>query len=168
MYGFKAFLFDGKNTARKAFDTLEEYTPVYGWIDDVAELSKNKRGAMRVHSTWAQDSSAVGADATFGAVTAGLVGLLFGPAGAAVGAIAGGSLGGMLGDDANDAFRDPVLDEFASSLDNDTSALILVGDEATLADFTSAVEPFGGKIVQTDLNDDDIKALRKDLKYLDD
>jgi uncharacterized membrane protein len=60
-----------------------------------------------------------------------------------------------------------VLDDFAGSLDKNTSALVLVGEEATLADFTSAVEPFRGKIVQTDLNEADMKALRKDLKYLD-
>lgn len=65
------------------------------------------------------------------------------------------------------AFDDPVLDDFAASLDKDASALVLVGEKATLADFTSAVEPFGGKIVQTDLNEADVKALRKDLKYLD-
>lgn len=65
------------------------------------------------------------------------------------------------------AFDDPVLDDFAASLDKDTSALVLVGEKATLADFTSAVEPFGGKIVQTDLNEADVKALRKDLKHLD-
>ena len=40
MYGFKAFLFDGKKTAGKAFDTLEDYTPTYVWIDDVAVISR--------------------------------------------------------------------------------------------------------------------------------
>ena len=167
MYGFKAFVFDGKKTARKAFETLEDYTPVYGWIDDVAELSKSKHGSMRVHSTWAQDDSAVGAGAGLGALTAGTIGLLLGPAGAAAGALVGGSVGAMFGAASNVAFEDPRLDEFVASLGKDTSALVLVGDETTLADFTSAVEPFGGKIVQTDLNEDDIKALRKDLKYLD-
>jgi uncharacterized membrane protein len=47
---------------------------------------------------------------------------------------------------------------------NDTSALILVGEEATLANFTNAVEPFGGKVIETDLNADDIKALNNSLK----
>jgi hypothetical protein len=37
MYGFRAFVFDGKKTAGKAFDTLEDYTPVYAWIDDFAD-----------------------------------------------------------------------------------------------------------------------------------
>jgi hypothetical protein len=39
-----------------------------------------------------------------------------------------------------------------------------VGEKATLADFGMAVAPFGGKIVETDLNEDDVKALRKALK----
>jgi uncharacterized membrane protein len=35
---------------------------------------------------------------------------------------------------------------------------------ATLADFLSAVEPYGGKLVETDLSEDDIKALRKAMR----
>jgi len=164
MYGFKAFLFDGKNTARKAFETLEDYTPAYVWIDDVAVVSRSKHGAIRVHSTWAQDDSDVGAGTGFGVLTGGLIGLLFGPGGALAGAAVGGSLGALFGAGADVEFDDPRLDDFAASLDKDTSALILVGEETTLADFVSAVEPFGGKIVETDLNDDDIKALRQALK----
>jgi len=62
------------------------------------------------------------------------------------------------------SFGDPALDDFAASLNNDTSAIILVGEEETLADFVSAVEPYGGKIVETDLDEDDIKAMRKAMK----
>jgi uncharacterized membrane protein len=164
MYGFKAFVFDGKKTARKAFDALEDYTPVYTWIEDVAEVSRNKHGSIRIHSTWAQDDSDVGADTGFGAVTGGLLGLLLGPGGALAGAAVGGSLGLLFGASDEVTFDDPKLDEFAAALSNDTSALILVGEEATLADFASAVEPYGGKIVETDLDEDDIKALRKALR----
>ena len=164
MYGFKAFLFDGKKTAGKAFDTLEDYTPVYVWIDDVAVISRSKHGSTRVHSTWAQDDSDVGAGTGLGALTGGLIGLLFGPGGALAGAAVGGSLGALIGASDEIAFDDPKLDEFAASLANDTSALILVGEEATLADFVSAVEPYGGKIIETDLDEKDITALRKALK----
>ncbi len=62
------------------------------------------------------------------------------------------------------AFDDPRLDEFAASLTNDTSALILVGEDETLAEFVTGVEPFGGRIIETDLDEKDIKALRKALK----
>ena len=164
MNGFRAFVFDGKKTARKAFDTLEDYTPTYEWIDDVAEMSRSKNGSIRVHSTWAQDDGEVGAGTGFGAVTGGLIGLLLGPGGALAGAAVGGSLGAMFGAADEIAFDDPRLDDFAAALDYDTSALVLVGDETTLADFVSAVEPYGGKIIETDLNEDDIKALKKALK----
>ena len=164
MYGFKAFVFDGKRTAGKAFDTLEDYTPAYEWIDDAAVISRSKHGSTRVHSTWAQDDSDVGAGTGFGAITGGLIGLLLGPGGALAGAAIGGSLGALMGVDDNIALDDPKLDEFAASLVNDTSALILVGEEATLADFVSAVEPFGGKIIETDLDESEITALRKALK----
>jgi uncharacterized membrane protein len=119
---------------------------------------------MRVHSTWAQDDSNVGVGTGLGAMTGAMIGLFFGPAGALAGSIAGGSIGALFGASANVEFDDPALDDLANSLVTDSSALVLIGEEATLADFVSAVEPFGGKIIETDLNEDDIKALRKALK----
>ena len=164
MYGFRAIVFDGKKTSGKAYDTLEDYTPAYAWIDDVAIITRSKHGSIRIHSTWAQDDSAVGAGTGFGAITGGLIGLLFGPGGAMAGAAVGGSMGFLFGASADLAFDDPRLDDFADAMVNNTSALILVGDVATVDDFVSAVGPFGGKVIQTDLNEDDIKALRKGLK----
>jgi uncharacterized membrane protein len=164
MYGFKAFVFDGKRTAGKALDTLEDYSPDYGWIDDVALISRSKHGIIRVHSTWAQDDRVAG-DGGLGALTGGLIGMLLGPGGALAGAAVGGTLGALFGAGMDIDLNDPKLDDFASSLGKDTSALILVGEEVTLADFMSAVEPFGGEIVETDLNEDDIKKLRKALTH---
>jgi uncharacterized membrane protein len=164
MYGFKAFVFNGKKTAGKAFDTLEDHSPVYPWIDDAAVVSRSKLGIIRIHSTWAQDDSAVGVGTGVGAVTGGLLGVLLGPGGALAGAAMGGSMGALMGVGNEIAFDDPRLDDFAASLAKDTSALILVGEKATIADFTSAVLPFGGKVIETNLNDNDIKALRKALK----
>ena len=56
------------------------------------------------------------------------------------------------------------LQEFAASLTKDTSALVLVGEKVTLADFTSAVQPLGGRIIETDLNEKDVKSLKEALK----
>jgi uncharacterized membrane protein len=152
MYGFKAFVFNGKKTAGKAFDTLEDHMPVYPWIDDAAVVSKNKLGFTRVHSTWAQDDSMVGVGAGLGALTGAVLGVILGPAGVAAGAAVGGSMGALSGAASEIAFDDPRLDDFAASLTKDTSALILVGEKVTLADFTSAVQPFGGKVIETNLN----------------
>jgi uncharacterized membrane protein len=167
MVVFKAFVFNGKRTAGKALDTLEDHMPVYPWIDDAAVVSRSKLGFIRIHSTWAQDDSAVGVGTGFGAVTGGLLGALLGPGGAMAGAAMGGSLGATFGVAGEVAVDDPRLDDFAASLAKDTSALILVAEQATIADFTSAVAPFGGKVIETNLNGDDVKALRKALKMTD-
>ena len=163
MYGFKAFVFKGKRTAGKAFDTLEDHMPVYPWIDDAAVVSRSKLGIIRIHSTWAQDDSAVGVGTGLGALTGGLLGVLMGPGGALAGAAMGGSVGALFGVGDEIAFDDPRLDDFAASLAKDTSALILVGETATIADFTAAVQPFGGKVIETNLDEKDIKALKKAL-----
>jgi len=163
MFGFKAFVFKGKKTAAKALDTLEDRTPVYPWIDDAAVVSRSKLGTIRIHSTWAQDDSAVGVGAGLGAVTGGLLGVLLGPGGALAGAAVGGSMGALFGVGDEIAFDDPRLDDFAASLAKDTSALVLVAEAPTLLDFTSAVEPFGGKVIETNLDDKDVTALRKAL-----
>ena len=164
MYGFKAFVFNGKKTAGKAFETLEDHMPAYPWIDDAAVVSRSKLGFIRIHSTWAQDDSAIGVGTGFGALTGALLGMLLGPGGALAGAATGGSLGALFGLTDEIAFDDPRLDDFAAALKKDTSALILMGEAVTLADFTAAVEPFGGVVIQTDLNEDEVNSLRKALK----
>lgn len=162
MYGFKAVKFNGKKTARKALNALEDYTPAYAWIDDVAIVSRNHLGLLSIHSTWSADG-ALGEEAGWGLITGALVGLLFGPAGAAAGAVMGGSFGALFGAVDELTFDDPVLADFASSLDRDTSALILVSEKPPLEEFEAAIEPLGGTIMSTDIDEKDIKALRKAL-----
>ena len=41
--------------------------------------------------------------------------------------------------------------------------MTLVEKAVTIADFASAVEPFGETVIQTDLNEDEVNALRKAL-----
>ena len=163
MVGFKAFVFQGKKTGMKALDTLEDYTPVYPWVDDVAVVSRNKHGHLKVQSTWAQDDSGK-TGFGWGAVTGGLIGMLAGPGGALAGAAIAGSLGGLMGKGIDASVKDPRLDEFAEALDKDTSAVVLVGEDETLTDFATAVEPIGGKVIDTELDDNDVKAIRNALK----
>jgi uncharacterized membrane protein len=163
MIGFKAYLFDGKRTASKALDTLEENCVDDPWVDNVAVVSRSKHGSLQVHSTWAQDGDTV-AGLGWGAVTGGFIGALLGPGGALAGAAIGGSWGGLMGASIDCAFDDPKLDAFAADLVKDSSALVMVADDATLAEFTLAMEPIGGKIIDTELNEGDVKAIRKSLK----
>jgi uncharacterized membrane protein len=117
-----------------------------------------------VNSTWAESDDAVVAGTGFGALTGGLIGAMAGPGGALAGALGGGSLAGLMGTTIGMAVADPRLEEFASRLENDTSALVLLADEPTIGDFTSAVEPYDATLVKTEINEHDVKALREALK----
>jgi len=149
---FKAFKFLGKNSAGNAIDKLEWNSDAYYWLDDLAEISVNKRGKYRVHSTWAQDSSAVPGGIGVGATIGGAIGLLFGPGGALAGAAVGGSIGGAIGHKENVEFNDPVLAKFAASLLPDTSALVIIGDKPTLALVTAALADYEVEVFETELD----------------
>jgi hypothetical protein len=72
----------------------------------------------------------------------------------------------MLGIGVNLDFEDPRLQRFASSLTNDSSALVLVADEAILNEFAAAAKrfDFGGEMLDINLTDSDLQALRKALR----
>lgn len=165
----RAIVFDGRKTAGKALDKLDD-EGVIDWLDEVAVISRGKHGMIRVHSTWAQDDTATTAGIGFGALTGGLVGAMLGPQGAIAGAVgagalAGGSLGGMLGVTSEVAVGDDRLEAFAAKLEDDTSALVLVSDPERSSAFVSAFEPYGYlEVVQTRLNEHDVKALSEALK----
>jgi hypothetical protein len=61
------------------------------------------------------------------------------------------------------AFDDPRLDDFANSLAKDTSALILVGEAVAVARLHLGGRALRGKVIETNLNENDIKALKKAL-----
>ena len=165
MVHFKAFVFDGRRTADKSLATIADLAPETSvWVDDVAVVSRGKLGFIRVNSTWAQDDDATAGGVGWGALTGGLVGALLGPEGALAGAVGGGAMGGLVGTSIDISVADPVLEEFANSLEKDTSAMVLVGEEVTMADFASAVEPYDATVFETNLNEGDVDALRRALK----
>ena len=160
-----AFVFDGRKTADKILNTLESEMPQSSaWIDDVAIVSRSKHGMVRVNSTWAQNTSDTAAGAGFGALTGGLIGAMMGPGGALAGALGGGTLFGMVGMGVDIAVEDPRLEEIASRLDDDTSAMILVSDENTASSFNTMLQPYDATLIETDLNEHDVKALREAIK----
>ncbi len=164
----KAITFQGKRTASKALQAIEE-TKEYIWIDDVAVLSRSKNGFIRVDSTWGQSDTAVGVTTGWGALAGALIGSMLGPQGAIAGAIgsgalSGGGLGLLLSSAVSLAVADPRLDKFAQSLKNDTSALVLVTDAVYAEEFSTVFAPYGGTLTETELNEHDVEAIRQALK----
>jgi uncharacterized membrane protein len=168
MTQFMAITFQGRKTASKALDAVEE-TNDYLWLDDLALISRSKRGHLRVHSTWAQDDSIVKGSAGWGAITGALLGAMIAPAGAVAaavgaGALGGGSLGALFGAGTDLAVEDPILSDFAASLKDDTSAVVLVSDSVAVDEFGRVFRPFEGSLIETQLNEHDIKALKEAVK----
>lgn len=128
-------------------------------------MSRNHSGHVSIQSTWAQDNAAVENDG-WGAATGVLVGLLFSPGGALADSAIGESMGALVGAATDVEFDSPALCGFAASLDKNSSALVLVGETPTLSDFDAVLTPLGGRIVRTDLNERDIKAIKKALKQV--
>lgn len=165
MLHVRAFVYDGFTTAGKLVDTLREEAPETRYfVDHVAVISRSPAGFIRVSSTWAQNDDETSAGAAIGAITGGLVGALLGPAGAVAGALSGGAMFGMVGLGVDLAVEDPELEVLAARLQDDTSALVLVADDDTTRDFVSALEPYEGMLIETDLNEHDVAALRETLK----
>ena len=169
MIYFKAVTFDGKKTATRVFDALEKIDTSYIWLEegDIATISVNQKGHIRVHSTWAQSSTLVSGGIGFGALAGGLIGLLLGPGGALAGAAAGGSIGGMIGNHENVKFEDPVLDDFARSLVNDSSALVLLGPQSAIDEFTDELDKLADyeyAAFITELNEAALEELKKAMK----
>jgi len=163
---FKAFTFDGRRSAHKAINKMEDKDLSYIWMEegDYASISVNKNGHYRVHSTWAQDSSLTSGGAGLGAVLGGMIGLLFGPGGAIAGAAIGGGTGGLIGASENVSFNDPVLDDFAASLVPDSSALIILGPSDAIAEFTAELADYDVKTFGKEVDDATIKALKESMK----
>ena len=169
MINFKAVTFDGKRTAHHVLNALEKIDTSYIWEEegDIASISVNQKGHFRVHSTWAQDSSLTKGGIGFGALAGGLIGMLLGPGGAMAGATVGGSVGGLIGHHENVKFNDPILDDFAASLVNDSSALILLGPQSAIDEFTdelAALAEYEFVAFETELDEAAIEALNKAMK----
>ena len=139
MHGFRAIVFDGKDTAYRALRTLEDADSAHPWRNDVAIVSRNGDGALHAHSKAAQRN---------GRAAGAMLSLVYG-------------MSALVGASAILAFEDPAIASFANALHDDSSALLLFGDAAALGDFATALTPFGGKIIHANVREGDLRALTR-------
>lgn len=154
---FAAYVFPGRNTAEIALRDAEDAVAVgAAWIEDVAVIKRGKLGRVVVHSTWAQDNDWVAGSTGWGALTGALLGALAGPGGALAGLLAGGAFGSLFGAVSDMDVADPALEDLAASLENDTSALVLIGETGS---FIAAFEAAGAKLIQTAIAEEILERL---------
>ena len=148
MHGFMAIVFDGKDTAFRAFRTLEVSDFARSWKRDVAVVSRNEHGAIHAHGRAAEDDGGASASPGFGRAPGAMLSLVYG-------------MSALIGASAVLAFEDPAIKEFAKALTDDSSALLLFADEAALADFANVATPFRGKVIRANVREPDLDTLAR-------
>jgi uncharacterized membrane protein len=124
-------------------------------LEDTAVVTKDENGKLKLHQSMNLP--------IIGAVSGGFWGLLIGTLflnpllGAAVGAGAGAVSGSFTDLGVNDDF----MRELGSSLQNDTSAIFVLLKNASPDKLIHEMKPYGGKVLQTSLSDEDEARLRE-------
>lgn len=155
-----AVAFDGAHTAEKELSALRTSRDD-PWLTEVAVLEHHLGGrfSMKATSPDYGDEDHVGAGLALGGATGLLLGTIAGPLGiifwGTMGAVAGGALGAS---EQTGAF-DPLVEQVKEALPHNTSALILVAENATAEELISAVGARGRQVLRQDLTDEQVEQL---------
>jgi uncharacterized membrane protein len=155
-----AVAFDGAHTAERELSALRS-SREEAWLTDVALLEHHVGGrfSMKATSPDYGDEDHVGAGIALGGGTGLLLGMIAGPLGllfwGTIGAIGGAAIGGS---DEAGAFA-PLVEQVKDALPHNTSALILVADNATAEKLVSAVGARGRQTIRQDLTDEQVAQL---------
>ncbi|SRR6266487_6385145 len=155
-----AVAFDGTKTAERELSTLRT-TRDDPWLTEVAVLEHHAGGRFSIKATSPDygDEDHIGAGLAIGGGTGLLLGLIGGPLGllfwGTMGAVAGGAVGAS---DEPGAF-DPLVEDVKDALPHNSSALILVAENATAEELVSAVGARSRQVLREDLTDEQIEEL---------
>jgi uncharacterized membrane protein len=157
-----AVAFDGTHTAEKELSALRTSRDD-PWLTEVAVLEHHAGGrfSMKATSPDYGDEDHVGAGMAIGAGTGLLLGMIAGPLGilflGTMGAVAGGAVGAS---EQMGAF-DPLVEQVKDALPHNSSALILVAENATAEELVSSVGSRGRQVLRQDLTDEQIEQLKQ-------
>jgi uncharacterized membrane protein len=154
-----AVTFDGTHTAEKELSALRT-TRQDPWLNEVAELEHHVGGrfSMKATSPAYDDKDHVGRGMAIGGGTGLLIGMIGGPLGVVfmgtVGAVTGGAMGASKEPADGQGVFEPLVEEVKDALPHDSSALILVAENATAEKLVSAVGAKGRQVLREDLTDE--------------
>jgi uncharacterized membrane protein len=125
-YDVVMFSFDGTQTAARVLTKLKEENALEGCeIEGEALISRDAAGQVHFH-----ERGSAGVGATFGAVTAGILGLVGGPVFLLIMLVAGGVAGGVAGHFAGQLLPPEDLRKVGQSLPPGSSAYLALVDAA--------------------------------------
>ena len=147
-----AVTFDGTHTAERELSALRT-SRSDPWLSEVAELEHHVGGrfSMKATSPAYGDEDHVGAGLAIGGGTGVLLGLIGGPLGLVFWGAMGAMAGGAVGASNRDGAFDPLVEQVKEALPHNSSALILVAENATAEELVTAVGAHGRQVIRQDL-----------------
>lgn len=157
-----AVAFDGAHTAEKELSAVRTSRDD-PWLTEVAVLEHHLGGrfSMKATSPAYGDEDHTGAGMAFGGATGLLLGTIAGPLGIVLWGTTGAVAGGALGAPEQTGPFDPLVEQVKDALPHNSSALILVAENATAEELVSAVGARGRQVLRQDLTDEQVEELQQ-------
>jgi uncharacterized membrane protein len=157
-----AVAFDGAHTAEKELSALRT-SRSDAWLAEVAVLEHQSSGRFSVKATNPDygEEDHTGSGIAIGAGTGLLIGLIGGPIGLLFWTAAGAITGGAVGASDRVGTFDPLVAQVKDALPNNTSALILVAEEATSEELVAAVGERGRQVIRQELTQEQLDELAR-------
>lgn len=153
--------FDGVNSATEVLARVRAAGGLAGSeIEGEALLSRDAAGQVHLH-----EKGSAGLGATFGAVTAGVLGLVTGPLGLLVMVVAGGVAGGIAGHFAGQVIPPEDLRRVGEQLTPGTSAYITIVDAAHAQGVSDAFEAEGGRVLNIPVETEFASVVREAITH---
>lgn len=153
--------FDGVNAATEAVARVRAAGGLAGSeIEGEALISRDAAGQMHLH-----ERGSAGVGAAFGAVTAGLLGLVAGPLGLLLMVVAGGVAGGIAGHFAGQVIPPEDLRQVGEQLTPGTSAYLAIVDAAHAEAVGTAFEAEGGRVLNIPVETEFASVVREAITH---
>ena len=143
VYNIVAFCFDGQDTASEILDDAKEVGALEGYdIVVQAVVEQDENGKVHIH-----EPGRGGVGATVGAVAGGILGLIGGPAGLLAWTVGGAVIGGVAGKYLGRPIAKGDLKEIGEALSPDSSALLLLLEDAYTEDAVDSMSGYNAQVV---------------------
>ncbi len=150
--------YDDHDAAKRAYDQVQVLQRDYVVdLSGLALVTVDAEGKNHVETP----SKIVGVSAASGALWGTLLGILF--LVPVVGLIVGGALGALFGSLDKSGIDNAFRARVQSMLSPGKAAVVIMANKITEDKFASAMQPYGGEVLQTSLSEDDERELAAEL-----
>ena len=150
--------YDDHKTAEDAYNAVQNLQQDFVVnLNGLAVVSVDAEGKTHVDTP----SKIVGVSAASGALWGTVFGILFLVPG--LGLLAGAAMGGLLGKLGKSGIDDQFRGQVQAMLKPGSAAVVVMASKITEDKFADAMQPYGGTVLKTSLNDEDEKELSEHL-----